>query len=92
MTAPTALEVLGYVRDENAIAFQWHRPDGTTSETITLTEDELGTLAAEFRRDNLPLWPLEVCAFCDVDAVVEYEGDFYCAGHARALDEARGVA
>jgi len=80
-TTSASLEVLGFTADYG-IAFRWHLPNGTTTDEITLTEDELGTLAAEYRRDALPMWPVTPCADCGTDAAVEIEGRPLCAGHA----------
>ena len=54
---PTTLEPLGFTAS-GEIAFRWTLPDGTTTEEITLSESDLDTLTAEYRRDTLPLWPV----------------------------------
>jgi hypothetical protein len=88
--AADALEILGVTTD-CAIAWRWHLRDGSVTDEHTATEDELETLLRALRAPETPIWPREVCRYCDTDAVVEVEGDPLCNGHAMAHDAARGL-
>ena len=84
---PTTLEPLGFTAS-GEIAFRWTLPDGTTTEEITLSESDLDTLTAEYRRDTLPLWPVQPCAECGTDAAQLIEDRPLCHGHAMGFAEA----
>lgn len=48
---------------------------------FALDDSDLSVLIAADARDDLPLWPLEICKTCDTEAVALVEGEPMCRGH-----------